>query len=356
MRVDIHGLQAAGQDPQAQRSDGPRTRRRTTETALTSGSAVGSRAAASAQAAPEAQAAQAQAPEAQAPGEECIEIDSEEEETVVNGSALPYPHFNIFPVLPAGQSAASIRFNNRRFPVVVRTGGGETVRGGKMYHGSSGYFLKCTKNHTKNDTCLECGAKGCILERGYNDSNPETIPGPDNCGVCADCAQKYVFGNKSMCKESGCEGLIAERDHNGSKRENRGGYCSFHQDAFHQAGRAEAQTGEVSIARNRRRRQPAPGAAAGLQPPAPTTGRAELPPPAPTTGQAGLNQTGYGDEAREITFCGIEIKIPPDNCTRNCGGNENCGKDHEDDGFDCRCGWGPRGCFMHNLNPSVGHK
>ena len=165
-----------------------------------------------------------------------------------------------------------------------RKDSGETVRGGKLYDSKSGACLKCIKNHTKNDTCLECGAKGCILERGYDPEKPETIPGPDNCGVCGDCAQKYVFGNKSMCAERGCEGLIAEREHNGSRRVTRDGYCSFHQHAKSQAERAEVPTEGISIARNKRRGRPAAAA------PAPTTGQAAL--PAPTTGQAELNQMG----------------------------------------------------------------
>ena len=58
---------------------------------------------------------------------------------------------------------------------------------------------------------------------------------------------------------------------------------------------------------------------------------------------------GYGDDAREITFCEATIKVAPDNCTRDCGGNKNCGKDH-DRAEECECGWGHSGCVMHNLN------
>ena len=62
-----------------------------------------------------------------------------------------------------------VKFNNRRFCVVIRDSDGETVRGGLLFKNKDGsYVLGCTKNHSICDVCSNCGASGCVLERGYN--------------------------------------------------------------------------------------------------------------------------------------------------------------------------------------------
>ena len=133
---------------------------------------------------------------------------------------------------------------------------------------------------------------------------------------------KYVLGDKLVCQERGCGALVADRDFNGSLCDGQPGYCSVHQRAQSEVrGDTKGpETEGVAIARNRRHRQ-------------------QL---APTTGQpagAESNQTGFGDQAKTVTWCGVDIKIAPKDCTRNCGGNKNCGKNHHmEDTDECECG------------------
>ena len=106
-----------------------------------------------------AAAPQAAAPEAAAPAI-LIQSDDDEanKETVVPWPELPENYVG-FKVSPHHQEVAPIKFSNKRFCVVLRGDSGETVRGRKLYRRpDSEPFLKCIKNHTKNETCkLECG-------------------------------------------------------------------------------------------------------------------------------------------------------------------------------------------------------